>query len=110
MPTIWFVSANLNERALSVAQLAEEGFEARGFESLAELFAALAAETPDVLIVEALDTDLEASKWATVRILAPSTRTLLLTRAAGPSFPAEAVLLHPFSIGELVGKIRASIK
>ncbi len=102
---IWVVSENTNERALIVAQLEEEGFEARGFESLADLFAALAVETPRLLVIDTMDLGLDTGKWEAVRMLTRSVRTILITPAGTSALPADLVLPRPFSIGELVGKI-----
>jgi DNA-binding response OmpR family regulator len=111
MTTVWVVSANTNERALMVAQLAEEGFDARGLETLSNLFAALAQEpAPHVLVIDAGTTGLDAAKWDAVKQLASASNTLTLEPAGALRPSADAVLRRPFSIGELVGKIESLIK
>ncbi len=105
MYAVWVVSANDVERVLIVAQLAEE-FQARGFESPADLFAGLLQETPPrVLVVDPRQLELDGAKWEAIRSLAPSARTLLILGAGVTPLTADVLLHRPFSIHELVGKI-----
>ncbi len=107
MDVVWVVSGQTVERALIVAQLAEEGSQARGFESLADLFAALTQETPPrVLVIDPLQLQLDEANWERIGSLALSTRTLLILSAGVTPHPADSTLRRPFSIHELVGKIR----
>jgi DNA-binding response OmpR family regulator len=102
---VWVVTANPIDRALIVAQLSEEGFQAQGLESISDLFAHNPVTLPAALILDMGDSGLDADKWGAIRSLAPSARTILLKRAGGTAFSADLVLERPFSIGELVGKI-----
>jgi DNA-binding response OmpR family regulator len=105
--SVWVASASLTERALMVAALAEEGFEARGFESPADLTAVLAqGQSPEVLVLDAGGFDLKRDEWDTIKLLAPEARTILITGAMGDLMPADHTLRRPLSIGELAGRIK----
>jgi DNA-binding response OmpR family regulator len=105
---VWVLSTNPTERALIVAELAEEGFAARGFESVTDLMADLAVgQTPDVLILDAGEVKLAPDTWKAISSRAPAARTIVITGLLGSSLPADRVVRRPFSIGELADKIKA---
>ncbi len=111
MSEVWVVSENFAERALIVAELTEEGFHARGLESLPDLFSAIATGTaPRVLVLDAQASVLDSVKWEAIRSLMPATHTLLIVGAGIEPLPATAVMRRPFSIGELVGKIESLMR
>jgi CheY-like chemotaxis protein len=105
--TIWVASGNTTERALIVAALEEEGLEARGLESHAELLAALAhGPPPEVLLLDVGALDLTRENWVNITRLAPSAGTVLVCGSTTEMLPANLVLRRPISIGELVSKIK----
>ncbi len=110
MNTVWIVSANRVERALMVAELDEEGFDARGFEALSDLYAAMSEEpSPTLLVVDPHELGLDDSRWEAIRSLAPRTRTLIILRTGAALLPADGTLRRPFSIGELIGRIKTEV-
>ncbi len=107
---VWVLSTNPTERALIVAELAEEGFAARGFESVSDLMTGLAVgQTPDALILDAGEVELAPDTWKAIRARAPAARTIVITGLLGGSPPADQVVRRPFSIGELANKIKAKM-
>ncbi len=105
---VWVISTNTTERALIVALLTEEGFEARGFDSVSELMMSLAeGQSPQVLVLDAGEINLADDEWNRVKMLAPAAQTILITGLLPSPLAADQVLRRPFSIGELVSKIGA---
>lgn len=90
-----------------VAELAEQGFLARGFDSVSELMAGLATgQRPDVLVVDAESPELTSDRWKAIRARTPAAQTLLITGLLGTTLIADRVLRRPFSIGELANRIK----
>ncbi len=104
---VWVLSTNPTERALIVAELAEEGFAARGFESVSDLMAGLAVgQTPGVLIIDTGEVEVAPDMWNAIRARAPAARTIVITGLLGGALLADQVVRRPFSIGELANKIK----
>lgn len=90
-----------------VAELAEQGFLARGFASVSDLMAGLASgQTPDLLVIDAELPEFTSDRWKAIRARAPAARTLLITGLLGSTLLADRVLRRPFSIGELAKRIK----
>lgn len=90
---VWVAAPAWNERALIVAQLDAEGYEARGFESLSELRAALALEpAPDLIILDQSPLERTLGKEQAIRQMAPEAQFLFVRR--------------PVSVGEITERVR----
>jgi hypothetical protein len=105
--TIWVASGNTTERALMVAALVGEGFEARGFETPADLVATLSSGlAPRVLVLDPGRLDFKREAWEAVKGLAPDALTVLILGANSEPLDADHILRRPLSIGDLANKIK----
>ncbi|MGH9804627.1 MAG: hypothetical protein ACRD4D_05600 [Candidatus Acidiferrales bacterium] len=105
MKTVLVVGRGWRFRSLLRAQLFEEGFDARGFESL-EQAAGKMAETPPPAVV--FDTA-EAASAELAQLPALSVRLpLLVVASAGESLPlSDACVLHrPLQISQLIEALK----
>jgi hypothetical protein len=73
----------------------------------ADLMATLSSgPAPEVLVVDAGQSDLTREAWEALTGLAPDSLTVLILGALAEPLPADHILRRPVSIGELANKIR----
>lgn len=107
---VWVLSAEATELALIVASLAEEGFEARGFQIADDLDVALSSgRPPDVLVLDTNVPKLTSAEWDKLRSHAPSAVTFLMTGSLVNILRADHIIRRPISIGELSTVIKTII-
>ena len=108
MKTVLVVGRDWKFRALLRAQLREEGFEARGFESLTDVFPELssAGTAPAALIFDTADAPQpELDSLASLK--APCPVVVVATADESIAAPQARVLRRPVAIGALVTELRA---
>jgi DNA-binding response OmpR family regulator len=110
MPVVFIIAEEWMLRAGIRAELREQGIEAMGMESAADIGNALASgERPAAIVLEA---EAKAAEDPAVRQLAARVPTILIaskTRAA-PEISATKVLFRPVRIGEIVAAVLELLK
>ena len=104
--SVFVVTPNLNARALVVAELSEDGFDALGIESFAELFAELAGGAKPRVVVLDVALGLNDDKLQAMKTLAPRAEIIVISGVGGPAVTANQVLRRPFTIRDLMSKIK----
>ena len=108
--TIWLASGSPTERALMVAALEEEGFDACGFETLAELKNDLMrGDSPDLLVLDSGALEISGGSWDDLKRIAPTTRSVLIVGSTSEALPADHILRRPISIGDFLNYMKRII-
>lgn len=117
---IYCVEDDLSIRELIVYTLKNSGFDARGFETGAELFEALAAERPALLLLDLmlpgedglsiLHRIRASSDLATLPVILVTAKGSEYDRIRGLDTGADDYITKPFSMLELVSRMRAVLR
>lgn len=120
MPMIYCVEDDANIRDLVVYALKSSQFEARGFADSKSFLAAVAAETPDLVVLDIMLPDedginllkrLKASPaTAAIPVIMLTAKTSEYDRVVGLDCGADDYIPKPFGILELVSRIRAVLR
>ena len=117
---IWCVEDDASIRDIEIYTLNSTGFEARGFENGEDFFAALAQETPDLVILDVMLPGMDGV--SILRKMKDSTATkrlpVIMATAKGMEYDkiqsldlgADDYLVKPFGAIELMARIRTAIR
>ena len=117
---IWCVEDDASIRDIEIYTLNSTGFEARGFENGEDFFAALAQETPDLVILDVMLPGMDGV--SILRKMKDSAATKLLpvimATAKGMEYDkiqsldlgADDYLVKPFGMMEMVSRVRAVLR
>ena len=117
---IWCVEDDASIRDIEIYTLNSTGFEARGFENSEDFFAALAQETPDLVILDVMLPGMDGV--SILRKMKDSAATKLLpvimATAKGMEYDkiqsldlgADDYLVKPFGMMEMVSRVRAVLR
>jgi DNA-binding NtrC family response regulator len=105
--SIWVALRSTTERSLLVASLTEEGFDARGFESTADVRAELASgHPPEVLLIDTGGSERMREELENIGSLAPDSLKVVITGLVTEPLTADLILQRPISVGQLAEKIK----
>ena len=117
---IWCVEDDASIRDIEIYTLNSTGFEARGFENGEDFFAALAQETPDLVILDVMLPGMDGV--SILRKMKDSTATkrlpVIMATAKGMEYDkiqsldlgADDYLVKPFGMMEMVSRVRAVLR
>ena len=117
---IWCVEDDASIRDIEIYTLNSTGFEARGFENGEDFFAALAGETPDLVILDVMLPGMDGV--SILRKLKENAATkqlpVIMATAKGMEYDkiqsldlgADDYLVKPFGMMEMVSRVRAVLR
>ena len=117
---IWCVEDDASIRDIEIYTLNSTGFEARGFENGEDFFAALAQETPDLVILDVMLPGMDGV--SILRKMKDSAATkrlpIIMATAKGMEYDkiqsldlgADDYLVKPFGMMEMVSRVRAVLR
>ena len=117
---IWCVEDDASIRDIEIYTLNSTGFEARGFENGEDFFAALAGETPDLVILDVMLPGMDGVSILRKMKDSAATRQLpvIMATAKGMEYDkiqsldlgADDYLVKPFGMMEMVSRVRAVLR
>ena len=117
---IWCVEDDASIRDIEIYTLNSTGFEARGFENGEDFFAALAQETPDLVILDVMLPGMDGVSILRKMKDSAATRLLpvIMATARGMEYDkiqsldlgADDYLVKPFGMMEMVSRVRAVLR
>ena len=117
---IWCVEDDASIRDIEIYTLNSTGFEARGFENGEDFFAALAQETPDLVILDVMLPDMDGVSILRKMKDSAATKRLpvIMATAKGMEYDkiqsldlgADDYLVKPFGMMEMVSRVRAVLR
>ena len=117
---IWCVEDDASIRDIETYTLNSTGFEARGFENGEDFFAALAQETPDLVILDVMLPGMDGVSILRKMKDSAATRQLpvIMATARGMEYDkiqsldlgADDYLVKPFGMMEMVSRVRAVLR
>ena len=117
---IWCVEDDASIRDIEIYTLNSTGFEARGFENGEDFFAALAQETPDLVILDVMLPGMDGVSILRKMKDSAATRQLpiIMATARGMEYDkiqsldlgADDYLVKPFGMMEMVSRVRAVLR
>ena len=117
---IWCVEDDASIRDIEIYTLNPTGFEARGFENGEDFFAALAGETPDLVILDVMLPGMDGVSILRKMKESAATRQLpiIMATAKGMEYDkiqsldlgADDYLVKPFGMMEMVSRVRAVLR
>ncbi len=117
---IWCVEDDASIRDIEIYTLNSTGFEARGFENGEDFFAALAGETPDLVILDVMLPGMDGVSILRKMKDSAATRQLpvIMATARGMEYDkiqsldlgADDYLVKPFGMMEMVSRVRAVLR
>ena len=117
---IWCVEDDASIRDIEIYTLNSTGFEARGFENGEDFFAALAGETPDLVILDVMLPGMDGVSILRKMKENAATRQLpiIMATAKGMEYDkiqsldlgADDYLVKPFGMMEMVSRVRAVLR
>ena len=117
---IWCVEDDASIRDIEIYTLNSTGFEARGFENGEDFFAALAQETPDLVILDVMLPGMDGVSILRKMKDSAATRQLpvIMATAKGMEYDkiqsldlgADDYLVKPFGMMEMVSRVRAVLR
>ncbi len=120
MKKIYCVEDDSNIRELVEYTLARTGFEVSGFENASEFFAAIAADMPDLVLLDIMLPDKDGSEILAELRSNPATETLPVIMLTAKSSQVDKIraldsgaddyITKPFDIMELVSRIGALLR
>ena len=117
---IWCVEDDASIRDIEIYTLNSTGFEARGFENGEDFFAALAQETPDLVILDVMLPGMDGVSILRKMKDSATTKRLpvIMATAKGMEYDkiqsldlgADDYLVKPFGMMEMVSRVRAVLR
>ena len=117
---IWCVEDDASIRDIEIYTLNSTGFEARGFENSEDFFAALAQETPDLVILDVMLPGMDGVSILCKMKDSAATKRLpvIMATAKGMEYDkiqsldlgADDYLVKPFGMMEMVSRVRAVLR
>ena len=117
---IWCVEDDASIRDIDIYTLNSTGFEARGFENGEDFFAALAQETPDLVILDVMLPGMDGVSILRKMKDSAATKRLpvIMATAKGMEYDkiqsldlgADDYLVKPFGMMEMVSRVRAVLR
>ena len=117
---IWCVEDDASIRDIEIYTLNSTGFEARGFENGEDFFAALAQETPDLVILDVMLPGMDGVSILRRMKESAATKQLpvIMATAKGMEYDkiqsldlgADDYLVKPFGMMEMVSRVRAVLR
>ena len=117
---IWCVEDDASIRDIEIYTLNSTGFEARGFENGEDFFAALAQETPDLVILDVMLPGMDGvsilrkmkDSAATKRlpVIMATARGMEYDKIQSLDLGADDYLVKPFGMMEMVSRVRAVLR
>ena len=117
---IWCVEDDASIRDIEIYTLNSTGFEARGFENGEDFFAALAQETPDLVILDVMLPGMDGVSILRKMKDSAATKRLpvIMATAKGMEYDkiqsldlgADDYLVKPFGMMEMVSRVRAVLR
>ena len=117
---IWCVEDDASIRDIEIYTLNSTGFEARGFENGEDFFAALAQETPDLVILEVMLPGMDGvsilrkmkDNAATKRlpVIMATAKGMEYDKIQSLDLGADDYLVKPFGMMEMVSRVRAVLR
>ncbi len=117
---IWCVEDDASIRDIEIYTLNSTGFETRGFENGEDFFAALAGETPDLVILDVMLPGMDGVSILRKMKESAATRQLpiIMATAKGMEYDkiqsldlgADDYLVKPFGMMEMVSRVRAVLR
>ena len=117
---IWCVEDDASIRDIEIYTLNSTGFEARGFENGEDFFAALAGETPDLVILDVMLPGMDGVSILRKMKDSAATKRLpvIMATAKGMEYDkiqsldlgADDYLVKPFGMMEMVSRVRAVLR
>ena len=117
---IWCVEDDASIRDIEIYTLNSTGFEARGFENSEDFFAALAQETPDLVILDVMLPGMDGvsilrkmkDSAATKRlpVIMATARGMEYDKIQSLDLGADDYLVKPFGMMEMVSRVRAVLR
>ena len=117
---IWCVEDDASIRDIEIYTLNSTGFEARGFENVEDFFAALAQETPDLVILDVMLPGMDGVSILRKMKDSAATKRLpvIMATAKGMEYDkiqsldlgADDYLVKPFGMMEMVSRVRAVLR
>ena len=117
---IWCVEDDASIRDIEIYTLNSTGFEARGFENGEDFFAALAQETPDLVILDVMLPGMDGVSILRKMKDSAATKRLpvIMATATGMEYDkiqsldlgADDYLVKPFGMMEMVSRVRAVLR
>ena len=117
---IWCVEDDASIRDIEIYTLNSTGFEARGFENSEDFFAALAQETPDLVILDVMLPGMDGVSILRKMKDSAATKRLpvIMATAKGMEYDkiqsldlgADDYLVKPFGMMEMVSRVRAVLR
>ena len=117
---IWCVEDDASIRDIEIYTLNSTGFEARGFENGEDFFAALAGETPDLVILDVMLPGMDGVSILCKMKDSAATKRLpvIMATAKGMEYDkiqsldlgADDYLVKPFGMMEMVSRVRAVLR
>ena len=117
---IWCVEDDASIRDIEIYTLNSTGFEARGFENGEDFFAALAQETPDLVILDVMLPGMDGVSILCKMKDSAATKRLpvIMATAKGMEYDkiqsldlgADDYLVKPFGMMEMVSRVRAVLR
>ena len=112
---IWCVEDDASIRDIEIYTLNSTGFEARGFENGEDFFAALAQETPDLVILDVMLPGMSGTEivhqmrgqQVSTPVLMLTARASLADKVEGLDAGADDYMTKPFEAEELLARLRA---
>ena len=117
---IWCVEDDASIRDIEIYTLNSTGFEARGFENGEDFFAALAQETPDLVILDVMlpGTDgvsilrkmKDSAATRQLPVIMATARGMEYDKIQSLDLGADDYLVKPFGMMEMVSRVRAVLR
>ena len=117
---IWCVEDDASIRDIEIYTLNSTGFEARGFENGEDFFAALAQETPDLVILDVMLPGMDGvsilrkmkDNAATKRlpVIMATAKSMEYDKIQSLDLGADDYLVKPFGMMEMVSRVRAVLR
>ena len=117
---IWCVEDDASIRDIEIYTLNSTGFEARGFENGEDFFAALAGETPDLVILDVMLPGMDGvsilrkmkDNAATKRlpVIMATAKGMEYDKIQSLDLGADDYLVKPFGMMEMVSRVRAVLR
>ena len=117
---IWCVEDDASIRDIEIYTLNSTGFEARGFENSEDFFAALAQETPDLVILDVMLPGMDGvsilrkmkDNAATKRlpVIMATAKGMEYDKIQSLDLGADDYLVKPFGMMEMVSRVRAVLR
>ena len=117
---IWCVEDDASIRDIEIYTLNSTGFEARGFENGEDFFAALAQETPDLVILDVMLPGMDGvsilrkmkDNAATKRlpVIMATAKGMEYDKIQSLDLGADDYLVKPFGMMEMVSRVRAVVR